>query len=193
LLLFVSYSLVSPALVIELQGELVVAALALEDDDEYDDYDDEVNLYEDKLPSAVDLAHEALQSACNGQPFVLMFGSSTCPYCSVVRSLYMVPLSADERYKGIVVRELEIDSNTAIRDFSGKPSTMSKLAQQYGVFLVPTVMVFSPDGKRAGKPIIGISNEDFYGFYLDDAIVAGRRLLATNDVPSDAPVAYACD
>jgi thioredoxin-related protein len=162
----------------------------MEDDE---DYEDEVDLYEDKLPSAIDLSRESQQSACNGQPLVLMFGSSSCPYCSVVRSLYMVPLSSDERYRGIVVRELEIDSNTAVIDFSGKSSTMSKLAQQYGVFLVPTVMVFSPDGKPAGKPLIGISNEDFYGFYLDDAIVAGRKLVAANDGPSAAPAEYVCD
>jgi len=156
-----------------------------------DEEDTEINTGSEKLPWAVDLLAESRQAACHGQPLVVMFGSSTCPYCSVVRSLYMIPLMDDERYQGILTRELETDSDQLVRDFSGKQVTMSELAARHGVTLVPQVVVFAPDGRQAGKPIIGISNEDFYGYYLDQAILAGIEMVS--DAPSVSPGAYACD
>jgi len=158
----------------------------------------EIGMGTEKLPWARDLLAESRQAACYGQPLVIMFGSSRCPYCSVVRSLYMIPLMDDERYPGILTRELETDSDQLVRDFSGKQVTMSELAARHGVTLVPQVVVFGPDGRQAAKPIIGISNEDFYGYYLDQAILAGIEMVkrtgsSSIDAPSALPAAYACD
>jgi len=161
--------------------------------------DHDPGISSEKLPWSKDLLAESRQAACHGQPLVVMFGSSTCPYCSVVRSLYMIPLMSDERYPGIISRELEIDSAQLVRDFSGKWLPMSELASKYGVTLVPQVVVFGPDGEQAGKPLIGISNEDFYGVYLDQAIIAGSEMVKmsrekySSDAPSVLPGAYACD
>lgn len=169
-------SLLSLLIGITLPAVLLAANTNPEGDADSDidtEFEEDASLYDDKLPWASDLSRESRQAACRGQPLVVMFGSSECPYCSVVRSLYMVPLPEDERYPGIVVREVEIDSDAQVKDFSGKAASMRKLAASYGVYLVPTVMVFGPDGKQAGKSIIGINNEDFYGAYLDDVIAAG--------------------
>lgn len=175
----------------------VLAGLGFDDSD---DEESEIIVANEKLPWAVDLLAESRQAACKGQPLVVMFGSSTCPYCSVVRSLYMIPLMEDERYPGIITRELETDSDQLVRDFSGKQVAMSELSARHGVTLVPQVVVFAPDGRQAAKPIVGISNEDFYGYYLDQAILAGvamvrRRPIAesSSGVPSVSPAAYACD
>ncbi len=158
------------------------------------EFEEDADLYNDTLPWASDLLSESRQAACQGKPLVIMFGSSECPYCSIVRSLYMVPLPDEERYRGIVVRELEIDSDTPVKDFSGKLTTMRKLASNYGVYLVPTVMVFGSDGTQSGKSIIGLSTEDFYGVYLDDAIQAGvESVKQASALPSASPEAYACD
>ena len=174
-------------------------ATAILDDETDDESEDEVVMKAERLPWAHDLLAESRQAACHGQPLVVMFGSSTCPYCSVVRSLYIAPLMKDERYPGIVSRELEIDSNQLVTDFSGKRVPMSALAAKYGVTLVPQVVVFGPDGKQAGKPVIGISSEDFYGFYLDQAINAGIDMVQTaskrssSGAPSASPGVYVCD
>ena len=173
----------------------VVAFLDIESDEETE-YEIDVN--EEKLPWAHDLIAESRQAACHGQPLVVMFGSSTCPYCSVVRSLYMIPLMSDERYPGIISRELDIDSDQMVRDFSGKRVPMSALAAKHGVTLVPQVMIFGPDGKQAGQPVIGISNEDFYGFYLNQAIDSGIEMVrsaekSSSGAPNASPGAYACD
>jgi len=76
---------------------------------------------------------------------------------------------------------------------------MSEMASRHGVVLVPQVVVFGPDGKQAGKPVIGISNEDFYGVYLQQAINAGIEMVSvsrkelSNGAPSALPGVYACD
>lgn len=174
-------------------------ATAILDDETDDESEDEVVMKAERLPWAQDLLAESRQAACHGQPLVVMFGSSTCPYCSVVRSLYIAPLMKDERYPGIVSREVEIDSNQLVTDFSGKRVSMSALAAKHGATLVPQVVVFGPDGKQAGKPVIGISNEDFYGFYLDQAINTGIDMVQTarkttsSDAPSASPGVYVCD
>ncbi|GMR06715.1 MAG: hypothetical protein BMS9Abin25_1335 [Gammaproteobacteria bacterium] len=177
---FTTTSLLSLLIGIALPAVLLAANPNLEGDVVSDidtEYEEDEYLYDGVLPWASDLSRESRQAACKGQPLVVMFGTSECPYCKIVRSLFMVPLPEDERYPGIVVRELEIDSDTQVKDFSGKLASMRELAESYGVFLVPTVMVFGPDGKQAGKPIIGISNEDFYGFYLDEVITAGVSMV----------------
>jgi thioredoxin-related protein len=184
----INTSLFSLLLILFLQASPAFAGLGADDSD---DEEPENILSNEKLPWAVDLIEESRQAACHGQPLVVMFGSSTCPYCSVVRSLYMIPLMEDERYPGIISRELETDSNQLVRDFSGKQVTMAELAARHGVTLVPQVVVFAPDGRQASKPLIGISNEDFYGYYLDQAILAGIKMVS--DVPSVLPGAYACD
>ena len=174
-------------------------ATAILDDETDDESEDETVMNAEKLPWAHDLLAESRQAACHGQPLVVMFGSSTCPYCSVVRSLYIAPLMKDERYPGIVSREMEIDSDQLVTDFSGKRVPMSALAAKHGVTLVPQVVVFGPDGKQAGKPVIGISNEDFYDFYLDQAINAGIEMVQTarktspSGAPSASPGVYVCD
>lgn len=174
-------------------------AAALADIETDDESGDETDINSEKLPWATDLVAESRQAACHGQPLVVMFGSSTCPYCSLVRSLYIIPLMNDERYPGIISREMEIDSDQLVRDFSGQLVPMSELASKHGVALVPQVVVFGPDGKQAGKPIIGISNEDFYGVYLQQAINAGIEMIKVsrqelaNGAPSALPGAYACD
>ena len=174
-------------------------ATAILDDETDDESEDEVVMKAERLPWAQDLLAESRQAACHGQPLVVMFGSSTCPYCSVVRSLYIAPLMKDERYPGIVSREVEIDSNQLVTDFSGKRVSMSALAAKHGATLVPQVVVFGPDGKQAGKPVIGISNEDFYGFYLDQAINTGIDMVQTarkttsSDAPNASPGVYVCD
>ena len=150
---------------------------------------------QDSLPLAEDLLDEARMAACKGQPLVLMFGSSSCPYCKVVRSLYLSPLQQDHRYPGIVIRELETDSSARVRDFSGKMTTMEQLASSYQVTLVPAVMVFVPGGTQVGKTLLGLTTEDFYAAYLDQAILSGVESVSAmpSGEPSGVPGAYACD
>ena len=191
----INTSLFSLLFMIVIYSSPVQAGMEADIDDEDES---EFIISDEKLPWALDLIEESRRAACKGQPLVVMFGSSTCPYCSVVRSLYMIPLMSDERYPGIVSRELEIDSDQMVRDFSGKRVPMSALAAKHGVTLVPQVMIFGPDGKQAGQPVIEISNEDFYGFYLDLAIDSGIVMVrsaekASSGAPNASPGAYACD
>ena len=193
----INTSLFSLLFMIVIYSSPVQAGMEADIDDEDES---EFIISDEKLPWALDLIEESRRAACKGQPLVVMFGSSTCPYCSVVRSLYMIPLMEDERYPGIITRELETDSDQLVTDFSGKQVTMAELASRHGVTLVPQVVVFAPDGSQAAKPIIGISSEYFYGYYLDQAILAGMAKVkelaiaeASNGEPSASPAGYACD
>jgi thioredoxin-related protein len=141
-----------------------------------------------------DLAADAAQAACNGQPLVLMFSADYCTYCHIVRDQYLRPLLEDERYPGIIIRELTTTSNDPVKDFDGRMVTMQDLAFRYETYLVPVVVLLGPGGEILAERITGISSEDYYGYYLDEALQsAAEKVRQFNDAPSDVRPEYACD
>lgn len=146
------------------------------------------------LEPAQDLAADAARAACNGQPLVLMFSADYCTYCHLVRDLYLRPLQEDKRYTGIVIREINTSSSDPVKDFNGNTVTMQDLAFRYETYLVPVVALLGPDGEMLSEPIVGISSQDYYGYYLDeDLLSAGDKVRQLSDVPSGAQQEYACD
>ncbi|HBE92653.1 MAG TPA: thioredoxin [Gammaproteobacteria bacterium] len=147
------------------------------------------------LEPARDLAADAAKAACSGQPLVLMFSSDYCTYCHIVRELYLRPILEDKRYPGIIIREINTTSSDQVRDFNGRTVTMQDLAFQYDTHLVPVVAMLGTDGEMLTEPMIGISSQDYYGYYLDEALQsAGEQVRRqSSDAPSGVRREYACD
>jgi len=144
----------------------------------------------DELAAPGDLQAAAAAAACAGQPVIIMFGSATCPYCERVRP-YLAALQLEPRHPGIVVYEVDTGGDERLDDFSGSPVTMRELAARHGVQLVPTVMAFGPAGEVLGEPLVGVTVEDFYAWYLEGLVDTARDRLSA--APSGAPAGYACD
>ena len=64
------------------------------------------------------------------------------------------------------------------RNFGGTRTTHQALAERYGVFLSPTVLVVDANGRALGEPIVGLLTIDFYGAYIDNALKSARAMLA---------------
>lgn len=124
-----------------------------------------------RLPRARDLAAETASSARDGRAVLVLFSQHGCPWCERARREVLLPIQKNEAYRSrITFRQIDIDENTAVRDFGGKTTTHAAFAREQGVQMYPTVLLFGPDGKRLAEPLVGFTGSDFYGAYLDQRI-----------------------
>ncbi|MCU0813930.1 MAG: hypothetical protein MUC32_06270 [Burkholderiaceae bacterium] len=126
------------------------------------------------LPAAANLRREIADAAVRGEPLVLMVTLVGCAYCDVVRRLYLQPLRAAGR---VPVLQVEMRSRTDLLGPRGEATRGADLARQWKVTMAPTVLFLGPGGAELAPRLTGYS-EDFYGGYLDDALVAARQRLA---------------
>ncbi len=130
-----------------------------------------------EIPLAVDLGTDAVRARSDGKPLVVLYTASYCEFCEAVKTGYFRHLEADPRYASrIILREVVIDSALELTDFAGNDLTHGRFAEDRGVMLVPTVRFLDSRGETVADPLVGVSNLDFYGWYLDQRIqIAMKR------------------
>lgn len=129
------------------------------------------------LPAAADLRSEAASAARSGQPLVVLYSRSDCRYCESVRKDYLQPLQTSAAHRGIVVRQINQDSERPLRDFRGQAATHAGIAAGEKIRLVPVVAFYGPDGRQLAPPIVGARIADYYQSYLDDALEKSAQAL----------------
>jgi thioredoxin-related protein len=129
------------------------------------------------LPAAADLRAEAASAARNGQPLVVLYSRSDCRYCETVRKDYLQPLQASTAHRGIVVRQINQDSERPLRDFRGQAATHAGIAASEKIRLVPVVAFYGPEGRQLAPPIVGARIADYYQSYLDEALEKSAQEL----------------
>jgi thioredoxin-related protein len=130
-----------------------------------------------ELPVAADLRAEAASAAASGQPLVVLYSRSDCGYCETVRKDYLLPLQASATHRGIVVRQINQDSEHPLRDFRGLGATHAGIAAGQKIRLVPVVAFYGPDGRQLVPPIVGARIADYYQSYLDEALEKSAQAL----------------
>lgn len=130
------------------------------------------------LPLARDLAADGSISTRTRRPILLFFDREECPYCERALREYLVPLSRDEWKERTLFRQVEMDHALPVRGFDGRMTTHEALAAGYGVTLSPTVAFVDARGRVLGDPLVGLTTVDFYGAYLETALVQATERLA---------------
>jgi thioredoxin-related protein len=127
-----------------------------------------------QLQQADDLDQVAAEARAKRIPVLIAFMQQSCPYCAIARKNHLLPIQADPQWgKRVLIREVDVDRNTALRDFAGAPTTHRAFARLHQVQKVPTLIVFDADGKPVGSPLVGLLTEDFYRLYIEQAIENG--------------------
>jgi hypothetical protein len=127
-----------------------------------------------QLLPADNLAQLAAEARTKRVPVLIAFMQQSCPYCAIARRDYLVPLQADPDWRHrVLIREIDVDRTTPLRDFTGAPTTYKAFARSLGARRVPTLIFFDADGNRVGPPIVGLISEDFYRLYIEQGIEAG--------------------
>ena len=122
------------------------------------------------LALAEDLARVGQEARERRVPVLLAFMQKTCPYCARARR-HLEPLQASAEWSGrAIMLELDVDSNTRLRDFEGNWTTPREFARRFGIRVVPTVIVFDGHGRPAAEPLLGIASDDFYSHYVEQAL-----------------------
>ncbi|MBI4755060.1 MAG: hypothetical protein HY778_06480 [Betaproteobacteria bacterium] len=116
--------------------------------------------------------------AANPLPLLILFSRADCPWCERARRGWLLPMHTEPAWQGrVALREVWLDSDAAMTDFSGRATTQRAFAAAQGVRVTPTVMLFGPGGERLAEPIVGLRIADFYGAYLERAVEeAGMKL-----------------
>jgi thioredoxin-related protein len=125
----------------------------------------------DGVPYARNLQRDAQLADEKNGVVLVMFSGAYCGYCEQVLNDFLIPMSRNPDYqRKLVMRKVDNTGFTTIRDFEGNVEDHRQFTSEQGVRMVPTVMLFDKNGKQLGKPLVGITTVDYYGYYLDQAI-----------------------
>lgn len=128
------------------------------------------------IPPATDLAADGAWSKTTRKPILLYFERRECPYC--VRAQRYLESVAQSHRNRARFRRIEADrADLPLIDFQGNPTHHAAFARVMKGTLTPTVMVVDGDGKPLAPPLIGLPDESFYSYYLEQLIEDGEAQL----------------
>ena len=130
-----------------------------------------------EVPQAFDFQQDAAQARLAGVPLLVIVASDSCSYCEILKREIIRPMIISRAYENkILIRELMLES-AAVVDFDGSLITVDDFARRYKARLTPTVLLLGPDGTELVPRTVGISNIEFYGYYLDQSIEQALAVL----------------
>jgi thioredoxin-related protein len=127
-----------------------------------------------ELPLAENLLRDGEASSGAGKPIVALVTSADCHYCEVLKESVFPGMDRDSR---IILRELALDNPLRLIDFDGSVTDHMGFTSRYGVLFTPTVLFLDGQGRSLAEPLVGVSNVDFYLFYLERRIAESRQNL----------------
>jgi len=126
------------------------------------------------LPVAKSFEVDGKLAASKKIPILVLYTSPGCQYCERAKTEYLVPMLNDPAYKNkVIMREVDITSQSPITLFNGSKSTSAAFATQHKVTMVPTIKLMDAQNVELAEPIVGLLIQDFYFGYIDSAITLG--------------------
>ncbi len=131
------------------------------------------------LPPALDLPSDAKDVSASRRPLLVLFSETGCLWCERARREVLLPMQSNPGYQSrVLFRQIDIDKETPLTGFDGKPTSHRAFARALKVSRFPTIMLLGPNGEALAEPLIGFGIADFYGAYLDRRIDDARAKLA---------------
>ena len=146
-----------------------------------------VQAAETTLAKAQDLASDAREAQRLGVPILVLYSLPGCPYCEAIRRSHLTPMDAASNTahapRRAIIRQVDLKSSLGLIDFEGRRSSHASFAQAKNIKFAPVVAFYGKGAKPLTDPLIGTMLPDFYGQYLDDALVTATRKLSTLNTP----------
>jgi thioredoxin-related protein len=132
-----------------------------------------------EIPTANNLAETGQLSKQPGIPIIVFVSRDACPYCRSLRDKILVPMLVAGKFEQrAILLELSLDRVNPLTGFENNQITAKAFAQFYRAEITPTLLFLNSEGLEISKRIVGISNLELYGFYLqksiDEAMLAIR-------------------
>jgi thioredoxin-related protein len=135
---------------------------------------------EEHLPSFEDIRPLLAQVRRQRTPLLVLFSTPGCPFCAEVRRNYLAPRAREQvalATPELIIREVDITSRASLIDQEGRTSTQAGFAAQFGVRVVPVVVLFDDRLQLLTDPLVGIDRSGFYEAYLQRAVDQAQRRL----------------
>lgn len=124
-----------------------------------------------RLIKTTDLQNDGQLAKSQLTPLLLMFSQADCPFCLTLTEEILEPMLISGDYTDrVLIRELMIDDNHDIIDFSGRPIDPREVFSRYLLYVTPSILLLNDQGHELAERQIGINTVDYYGYYLDEAI-----------------------
>ena len=132
----------------------------------------------ENLPIARSFEADSKLAAAKKIPILVLYTSPGCQFCDRAKSEYLVPMLKDPAYKNkVIMREVDITSQTPLTLFNGSKSTGAEFATRHKVAFVPTIKVMDAHDREVAEPIVGLLIPDYYFGYIDSAITGGIQKM----------------
>jgi len=132
-----------------------------------------------EIPPVNNLSETGRFSQQQGIPVIVFVSRDACPYCRTLRNAILGPMLAADKFEhSAILVEVSLDRVDPFTGFENRQMTARAFGQSYRAEITPTLLFLDSEGREIGKRIIGISNLEFYGHYLqksiDEALLAVR-------------------
>lgn len=124
-----------------------------------------------EIPKPNNLAEIGQLSRQQGVPVIVFVTREACPYCRKLRDTILNPMFAADKFeqKAILV-EVSLDRVDPLTGFKKNQIAAKAFAELYKAGITPTLLFLDSEGDEIGKRLVGISNLEFYGYYLQRSI-----------------------
>ena len=121
---------------------------------------------------------DARDSGESKRPIVVFVTQHGCHFCEQLRQQVLHPMiKGDGLDDRVILREVSLDKGIEFYDFEGSLVTGREFAGRFDAAITPTLLFLDARGREAGKRIVGISNIEYYGFYLGKAIASATQAI----------------
>lgn len=124
-----------------------------------------------EIPLVRDFTLEATEARTRNVPILVMFSRHGCTFCTQLLQEFLLPMRRNAEYESkVIMRQVDVDSSSPLRTFSGKATTHARFARKNRIKLTPTIKLFDAQGHELTEPLIGFTSPDYYGGFLDQRI-----------------------
>ena len=135
-----------------------------------------------EIPPANNLSETGCTSRQQHIPVIVFVSRDACPYCRTLRDTILGPMFTANKFEHrAILVELSLDRVETLTGFDKQQMTAGAFGKRYRAEITPTLLFLDSTGREIGKRIVGISNLEFYGHYLqksiDEALAATRSRI----------------
>jgi thioredoxin-related protein len=134
---------------------------------------------EGAIPAADNLTKTGQLARQLGVPTVVFVSREACPYCRTLRDQILLPMQHANKFANrAILMEISLDRVDPLTGFENKQITAQAFGDFYQAGITPTLLFLDPEGREISRRLVGISNLELYGHYLqksiDEALLAMR-------------------
>ncbi len=132
----------------------------------------------DEIQAVDNLARAAQTSQKQGIPTVVFVSREACPYCRTLRDQLLLPMQRANRFENrAFLVEVNLDRVEPLTGFDDQPTTAQAFGDFYQAQITPTLLFLDPQGQEISRRIVGISNLELYGYYLQESIDTALKAI----------------